>query len=147
MLAGIAKEVHSRSENLSGRGSIYLILQGMHRIKSLREDTEDEDGHNSVELLKTILRDGPEVGVHVVAWADTWGNITRGLDRKAIGEFALRVAAVMDSGDSMNFLDDAAASKISKPHRAVFYDEDRPGQLISFRPYAMPPAAWLSCVL
>ncbi len=143
LLAGIAKEINSRSENLSGQGSIYLILQGMHRIKSLREDIEDDDGHNSVELLKSILRDGPEVGVHVVAWADTWGNITRGLDRKTIGEFALRVAAVMDSGDSMNFLDDAAASKISKPHRAVFYDEDRPGQLISFRPYAMPPAAWL----
>ena len=143
MLATVAKEVQSRSENVAGQGSIYLILQGMHRIKSLREDMEDEDGHNSVELLKTILRDGPEVGVHVVAWADTWGNVTRGLDRKTIGEFALRVAAVMDSGDSMNFLDDAAASKISKPHRAIFYDEDRPGQLVSFRPYAMPPAAWL----
>jgi hypothetical protein len=143
MLATIAKEVGSRSDNVSGQGSIYLVLQGMHRIKSLREDMEDVDGHNAVELFKTILRDGPEVGVHVIAWADTWGNVTRGLDRKAIGEFGLRVAAVMDSGDSMNFLDSAAASKISKPHRAIFYDEDRPGQLSSFRPYAMPPTAWL----
>ena len=143
MLATIANEVHSRSDNVSGQGSIYLILQGMHRIKPLRDDAEDEDGQNSVELLKVILRDGPEVGVHVVAWADTWSNVTRGLDRKTIGEFGLRVATVMDSGDSMNFLDDSAASKISKPYRAIFYDEDRPGQLASFRPYAMPAVAWL----
>ena len=115
----------------------------MHRIKALREDDEDEDGHNAVELLKTILRDGPEVGVHVLAWADTWGNITRGLDRKSIGEFGLRVATVMDSGDSMNFLDNLAASKISKAHRAILYDEDKPGQLLPFRPYAMPSVAWL----
>jgi hypothetical protein len=49
----------------------------------------------------------------------------------------------MNTGDSMNFLDDLAASKISKLHRAIFSDEDRPGQLVTFRPYAMPPANWL----
>ena len=143
MLASIAKEVQSRGDEATGQDNIYVILQGMHRIKALREDIEDEDGHNAVESLKTILRDGPEVGVHVVAWADTWGNITRGLDRRSIGEFGLRVATVMDSGDSMNFLDNLAASKISKPHRGVLYDEDRPGQLVPFRPYAMPPTEWL----
>lgn len=143
MLAGVAKEVQARSDGTAGMDSVYLILQGMHRIKALREDDEDENGHNAVDLLKAILRDGPEVGVHVISWADTWGNATRGLDRKAIGEFGLRVAAVMESGDSLNFIDNQAASKISKPHRALFYDEDRPGQLVAFRPYAMPSATWL----
>jgi S-DNA-T family DNA segregation ATPase FtsK/SpoIIIE len=143
MFAAIAGEVRLRSENVSAQRSIFLVLQGMHRIKSLRENMDDEDGNNSVELLQTILRDGPEVGVHVIAWADTLDNATRGMSRKALGEFGLRVGAVMNSGDSMNFLDDLAASKISKPHRAVFLDEDRPGQLVTFRPYAMPSAEWL----
>jgi len=143
MLAMIAKEVQSRSDAISRQPTIHLMLQGMHRIKSLREDIEDEDGYNAVELLKTILKDGPELGVHVLAWADTWGNITRGLDRRTIGEFGLRVAAVMDSADSMNFLDSLAASKISKSHRAILYDEDRPGQLQMFRPYRMPSVEWL----
>ena len=144
MLAKIADELRLRGENVSGQDSIFLVLQGMHRIKALRENTDDEAGHNSVELLHAILRDGPEVGVHVVAWADTFDNATRGIGRKALGEFGLRVGAVMNVGDSMNFLDDSAASKIAKPHRAVFVDEDRPGQLVMFRPYAMPPAAWLA---
>jgi hypothetical protein len=67
----------------------------------------------------------------------------RGLSRKAIGEFGLRIGAAMNTGDSMNFLDNLAASKISKPHRVIFADEDRPGQLVTFRPYAMPSATWL----
>ena len=142
-LAAIAKEVQARGDSAPPAENVFLILQGMHRIKPLREDMEDENGNNAVELLKLILRDGPEVGVHVIAWADTWGNATRGLDRRGMGEFGLRVAAVMESGDSMNFLDSLAASKISKPHRALFYDEDRPGQLVAFRSYALPPTAWL----
>ena len=143
LFATIAGEVRLRGENPPGHGSIFLVLQGMHRIKSLRENMDDDDGHNSVELLQTILRDGPEVGVHVIAWADTLDNATRGMSRKALGEFGLRVGAAMNTGDSMNFLDNLAASKISKPHRVIFADEDRPGQLVTFRPYAMPSAAWL----
>ena len=144
MFARIEAEVRARSENASGKGSVFLVLQGMHRIKSLRENMDDDDGKNSVELLHSILREGPEVGVHVIAWSDTLPNVTRGLSRKALAEFGLRIATVMSSEDSMNFLDNLAASKISKPHRAMFLDEDRPGQLATFRPYAMPSAAWLS---
>jgi len=120
MFATIAGEVRLRGENPAGHGSIFLVLQGMHRIKSLRENMDDEDGHNSVELLQTILRDGPEVGMHVIAWADTLDNATRGMSRKSLGEFGLRVGTAMNTGDSMNFFDDLAASKISKPHRAIF---------------------------
>jgi len=60
------------------------------------------------------------------------------LERKSVGEFGLRVAGVMDSGDSMNFVDSLAASKISKLHRVIFHDEEAPGRLITFRPYSIP---------
>lgn len=142
MLSTLADEVRARAESLP-QISIYLVLQGMHRIKVLREDEADEDGRNAVELLGTILRDGPEVGVHVIAWADSWANATRGLGRKRFGEFGLRVGTAMNAEESMNFFDGPAASRLSKPHRAVFSDEDRPGQLVTFRPYAMPHAAQL----
>jgi hypothetical protein len=140
-LSALAKEVETREGSSE---TVALVLLGMHRMKPLREDVDDEDGVNAVESLKQILRDGPEVGVHVVAWADTWGNATRGLDRRAMGEFGMKVAGVMDSGDSMNFVDSLAASKISKPNRALFYDEDRPGRMTLFRPFAPPPNAWIA---
>jgi hypothetical protein len=143
LVVEVAKTVQDRAQENSDRKSIFLILQGIHRIKVLREDMEDDDGNNAVELLKTILKDGPEVGVHVIAWGDTYGNVTRGLDRRSLGEFGLRVAGLMDAGDSMNFLDNMSASKLSKPHRALFYDEDKPGQFLTFRPYKLPTLAWL----
>ena len=143
MLATIAQEMRTRGEDSSAKKTIYLVLQGMHRIKVLREDEEDEEGKNAVELLGVILRDGPEVGIHVIAWADTWANATRGLGRKRFGEFGLRVGATMNSEESMNFLDSAAASRLSKPHRAILFDEERPGQLVTFRPYAMASLARL----
>lgn len=146
MLATVAQNLTDRAEYVPGQPTVYLFILGLHRVKALRDDTEDENGRNPVDLLKSILRDGPEVGVHVVAWADTWGNATRGLDRKSMGEFGLRIATAMDSGDSMNFLDSLAASKLTKPHRALFYDEDKPGQLVVFRPYALPTLTWLSDV-
>jgi hypothetical protein len=143
MLAGIAAEVRQRSDNAGTHGSIFLVLQGLHRIKALRENMDDEDGNNAVELLQQIMREGPELGVHIIAWADTVPNVTRGLGRKALAEFGLRVGAVMSGEDSMNLLDSMAASKITKAHRALFVEEDRPGQLVPFRPYAMPSVAWL----
>jgi len=143
LFASVAEEVRLRGENLAGAGSIFLVLQGMHRIRSLRENMDDVKGHNSVELLQTILRDGPEVGVHIIAWSDILANAMRGLGRRAINDFGLRVGGAMSTEESMNFFDNLVASKLSKPHRAIFSDEDRPGQLLTFRPYAMPTSAWL----
>ena len=144
MLATVAEAVRLQGESLSGKESVILLLQGMHRIKALRENNDDENGQNAIELLETILRDGPETGVHVIAWSDTLANAMRGLSRKAMAEFGLRVGTAMSADESMNFFDDLAASKYYKPHRALFTDEDRPGQRITFRPYAMPPAKWLA---
>lgn len=143
MLAKIEKEVSTRREDNKPRSSIYLVIQGFHRVKDLREEMEDDDGNNAVELLGAILRDGPEVGVHVIAWADTLPNVTRGLSRKAMREFGARIGTVMSNDDSMNFFDSLAAAKISKPHRAIFAEEDRPGQFVTFRPYSMASIHWL----
>lgn len=49
----------------------------------------------------------------------------------------------MSADDSHAFFDDAVASRIDKPHRIIFFDEERPGHLDKFRPYSMPPRQWL----
>ena len=140
MLKGIQDELTAQPE--SSAASTFVVLLGMHRIKALREDEEDEDGINAVETLAALLRDGPESGLHVIAWVDTWANATRGLSRKAMQEFGLRVAAAMSNQESNDVLESDAASRLSRPHRAIFFDEEKPGQLVTFRPYALSPAAW-----
>jgi hypothetical protein len=143
----MAEEVKRRGDASPDPTSIYLVLQGMHRLKVLRGDDEsfayDDDHSRPSEHFATILRDGPEVGVHVISWCDTYPNAGRVADRRMMTQFGLRAGGAMSADDSMNFFDDTAASRIDKPHRIIFFDEERPGQLEKFRPYSMPSREWL----
>ncbi|HJQ32358.1 MAG TPA: FtsK/SpoIIIE domain-containing protein [Pyrinomonadaceae bacterium] len=130
---------------------VYFFIQGLHRARDLREEEPrgrsifDREGKEppASELFARVLREGPECGVHVVAWCDAYANVKRTLGR-GLGEFALRVAGAMSSDDSMGLLDDSAASKLDRPHRAVFFDDERPGRLEKFRPYAIPERGWMA---
>jgi hypothetical protein len=143
----IAGEVRRRGDAPPERVSIYLVIQGMHRVRVLRGDDEtftyEDDRSTPAEHFATILRDGPEVGIHVIAWCDTYSNAGRVTDRRTMTQFGLRAGGAMSADDSMNFFDDAVASRIDRPHRVIFFEEERPGQLEKFRPYAMPPREWL----
>jgi hypothetical protein len=104
---------------------------------------EEEAAASPSENFETLLRDGPEVGVHTVAWCDTYANVTRAVPRQTIREFRTRIAGAMSNEDSMSLLDDYAAARLDKPHRLVLFDDDRPGALEKFRPYSLPDQAWL----
>lgn len=141
-----------KSEKGEKGEDVYFIVQGLHRARDLRE--EETRGRSSIfdrdskepsapELFAKLLREGPECGVYVMAWCDAYSNVKRTLGR-GLNEFALRVGGAMSNDDSMGLLDDAVASKLDKPHRAIFFDDERPGQLDKFRPYAIPEKSWLS---
>ena len=146
----LAVEVSRRSSVPPDGRNIYLVIHGLHRVRVLRGDYNppgDEGGRPTpAENFSSILRDGSEVGVHVIAWCDTYSNAVRVVERRMMTEFGLRVGGAMSADDSMGFFDDAAASRIDKPHRSLFLQEDRPGQLEKFRPYSIPPREWLEVV-
>jgi uncharacterized protein YukE len=127
----------------------YLVLVGVHRIRDLRLSDDvgfrlgEETSLHPSEQLTAILRDGPEAGIHVLMWCDTVGNLQRYVDRRALREIGLRVAGPMSEEDSMHLIDSPAAARLDKPHRMVFYDDERPGMLEKFRPYVVRDLAWL----
>jgi hypothetical protein len=127
----------------------YLVLVGVHRIRDLRLSDDlgfrlgEEMSLHPSEQLAAILRDGPEAGVHVLMWCDTVGNLQRYVDRRALREIGLRVAGPMSEEDSMHLLDSSVAARLDKPHRMVFYDDERPGMVEKFRPYVVRDLAWL----
>ena len=145
MLDQIALLARGRSEGAAASETFVLFLIGLHRVKALRENAEDEDGLRPVEALRTILKEGPEGGVHTIAWCDTWPNARTHLDDRLHGEFSQRVGGIMNGDDSRWFLDDEAAARLDD-HRCLYYDEDRPGQLVKFRPYALPDQEWLRLI-
>lgn len=134
--------------------SLYLVIIGLHRARDLRREEssafysfsrmeEEEHKPKPWEQLATICREGPDVGVHTLAWCDTYANLERVLDRHEIADFDMRVALQMGAEDSRNLLDSEAATKLG-PDRALFFDEERTGRLEKFRPYGPPMLEWIA---
>lgn len=146
LLQNLVNEVNRRAnEPSSNTPSIYLVIIGLQRARDLREEERNilatgDTGAN--KLFASLLREGPEAGVHTIVWCDSLANVNR-VARRQMREFGLRVASAMSADDSRALLDDGAASKLDKPHRAIFYDDERPGVFEKFRPYGMPSFAWL----
>jgi hypothetical protein len=132
------------------RESVFLILFGLHRMRDLREDEEaayvpaEEQKRNPRNLLATLVREGPELGLHVLVWSDNYASLTRCFDRRALDEFGRRVVGPMSEQDSVALIDTALASRLDKPHRLLRIDEDRPGDVEVFRPYADSTGDWLA---
>jgi hypothetical protein len=129
---------------------VFLAIQSLHRCRDLRRSDDDfgfsrRDGDAPVppaQLLADLLREGPPVGVHVLAWCDTLGNLQRALDRHALREVGMRVAMQMTVADSSTLIDSPVASKLGM-HRAILANEEE-GKVEKFRPYGPPPDAWLA---
>jgi len=151
VLTELTAEIERRNDEQASAGGWtgYLIIQGLHRARDLRPDPGrgfglgDEDKAHPPEQFSTILREGPEVGVHTLVWCDTFLNLDRTLESRALHEFGQRVAGSLSQDDSMRVFDDAAAARIDRPHRLIKFDEDQVGVLEKFRPYRIPATTWL----
>jgi hypothetical protein len=151
-IAELAAEVQQRLDNeRPGAPSRYLFVYGLQRARDLRQEEmgfvgfgEQPAAPNPAQQFTTILREGPDLGIHTLVWCDTMTNLNRSLERRVLRELAMRVAFQMSAEDSANLLDSPLASKLG-PYRALFYDEEA-GQLEKFRPYGPPSAGWLEWV-
>ena len=151
MLAELAAEVERRQKEADIEGPpIYLVLYGLQRLRELRRQEDDygfgrrEETASPSQLFGALLREGAGLGVHTLAWCDTLNNLQRVVDRSGLREFGLRVVFQMGVADSSNLIDGPQASKLGV-HRALFASEET-GTLEKFRPYGLPPEAWLEHV-
>lgn len=140
-------EINCRADGSRGDGKVkYLFIYGLQRGKDLRPESgswgsissKNTKEPSASELFAKILREGSEFGIHVLTWCDLANNLKRTIDRNSMKEFNFRIASMMSQEDSNTILENSAASRLDKPHRAIFYDEDRPGYLEKFRPFAIP---------
>jgi DNA segregation ATPase FtsK/SpoIIIE, S-DNA-T family len=154
-IAEIAAEVQRRRDDEHAAASapdVYLFVYALQRYRALRKSEEsfsfgssdEEKAPDSGKQFAEILREGPPVGVHVIAWADTAVAVDRTLDRHAMREFDNRVLFQMSAADSSNLIDSPAANKLGF-HRALAYSEEQ-GVTEKFRPYALPDREWLRTV-
>lgn len=147
LLHGLAQELARRQEMARPPAeSIYLVILGLHRARALRLDEPEvnKEYGNAAESLARLLKYGPEVGLHFIAWVDGMTGMERTLDSSLLREIGLRCAGPLDArGSDILFDCDAAARLGERPHRMVIAEEKRIGVIRVFRPYGIPPQQWL----
>ena len=143
---------HRQSAGGANPPPIYLFVYGLQRYRALRKSEDSFSFGSSDEEKKPqpdkqfadILRDGPPVGIHTIAWCDTAAALERTLERSAMREFDNRVLFQMSAADSSNLIDSPLGNKLGQ-HRALLYSEEQ-GVSEKFRPYALPSDRWLAYV-
>ncbi len=144
----LALELDRRQKGEAERSPQFLFVQGLHRLRELRKPEEEygfgKKGERQAppgEQFATLIREGPPLGIHVLAWCDTLTNLQRAIDRQGLREFALRVLFQMSASDSSHLIDSPVASRLGR-NRAMYIEEgtERPEK---FRPYGLPAFTWL----
>jgi len=147
-LQEFASELQRRQELGTPGAAWFLVIDDLARFRDLRRG-EDDYGFggldrsattNPAQIFASLLRDGPALGLHVVAWCDSYNNVERWLGRQQLREFGLRVLFPMSATDSSNLMDSPAASRLGA-NRAIVFSEER-GSFEKFRPYGPPGNAW-----
>ncbi|HVJ66568.1 MAG TPA: hypothetical protein VM510_01220, partial [Caulifigura sp.] len=129
-----------------------VFVYNLSRFRDLRKSEDDFGfsggfGSSSAETVSPakqfslLLTSGPDLGIHTLVWADSYNNVERWLSRQQLRDFELRILFPMNAADSSNLIDSPLASRLGTG-RAILYREDR-GSVEKFRPYAVPPFAWL----
>jgi DNA segregation ATPase FtsK/SpoIIIE, S-DNA-T family len=147
-VAQLAEELNSRisGEAPADAPPVFAFVHGLQRYKKLRNEDDFDfggggSGPNAGAQLATIITEGASHGVHLIVSLDTFNNVGRFISRKALTEFEIRVVFQMSANDSASLIDSPKASTLGL-HRALLHNEHE-GTLETFRPYALPDAAWL----
>jgi DNA segregation ATPase FtsK/SpoIIIE, S-DNA-T family len=149
-VAEIANEVRTRVAEPDGvYPSIFLVIAGLSHARELRrEDYPSLDPSatpSPSDDFAFIISEGPELGVHVIAVADSVSTMSTMLDRRGQGEFGVRIATQLPAQDSDTLLDSPLGATL-QPFRAYLFDDDRIGVLEKFIPYGRPADDWIVSV-
>ena len=128
---------------------ILLVVHGLQRFRSLRR-AEDDFGFSMDEdapptpdkVFGSLLKDGPEHGIFVFAWADTVSTLERCVDRQAMRGFDQRAMFQVGSADSSTLIDSPAASSLGG-NRGLLFSEEK-GTIEKFRPWGLPSEAFVA---
>lgn len=140
----LAKEVAERHANSDYRAEPkVLTLVGVHRAREL--DPDDYDDDSLLAKIRLLVKDGPEVGIHVIAWADRKASLDRRFDSQTLREFGLRFLGRMSEDDSRSLADTEQAAAITSA-QVVFDDFDKAVTVVARR-LGFPGPEWIGDVI
>jgi DNA segregation ATPase FtsK/SpoIIIE, S-DNA-T family len=131
-------ELDSRLAGAGSGPAEFFLIAGMHRWHELTAEGDYGRPSETSARLGWLASQGPEAGLHVVAWADGYATAERVLRRAGIASFGLRaVLRVSSPAESEALLGMPAAASLDDD-RALFRDTDWPAeQAEKFKPYSL----------
>lgn len=143
VVAEVRRRLSSDSGIADAVSPMFVVIYGLQRYRMLRKREDefglsmsaDESRADPGRDFAEIVREGPAVGVHVIAWCDTPTAADRTLDRATLREFDHRVLFQMSATDSSNLIDSPIANRLGL-YRALYHSEEQ-GVMEKFRPYGV----------
>jgi len=122
----------------SAQPEAFFLIAGMHRWYELvTEGDYGRPSETSARLVR-LAEAGPDVGIHVVAWADSYATAERALRRAGLAHFGLRAAARMLSPAESDALLGVSAAAGLDDNRALYRDTEWPAEQVEkFKPYSI----------
>jgi DNA segregation ATPase FtsK/SpoIIIE, S-DNA-T family len=122
----------------SSQPEVFFLIAGMHRWYELvTEGDYGRPSETSARLVR-LAEAGPDVGIHVVAWADSYTTAERALRRAGLAHFGLRAAARMLSPAESDALLGVSAAAGLDDNRALYRDTEWPAEQVEkFKPYSI----------
>lgn len=122
---------------------VLLLIAGLHAWRELQPVDYGKPSPAAAQLLRMAER-GPEVGVHLLAWADGFATLEQVFKRVGLGNFRSRVLLRLSENDSNQLLSNPTAARLAD-QRAFLRIEGRPqGEVEKFKPYLVPDATILA---
>jgi tetratricopeptide (TPR) repeat protein len=146
VLGDYANEVAQRvNDEDFDRPAKLLVLFGVHRARDLESDLGSLDADQDLlEKLEQVVRDGPDVGVHVWLWSDSVAGASRRLSSRVMREVGWRIAGKMSGDDSQGFVGSSQAAEL-RDSQVLMVNEDR-DVATRMTAYSPPTPEWLGQV-
>lgn len=134
-------ELEMRKKDVSRlRRHVYITIYAAQRAIQLRRGGQFNKMSESGQLLATILKDGPQLGFHVILQIDTLNNLIQIFGDDVLQYFTHRVALQMEILSSKKVIGDELASQLyERGHECSkyrgYYFNNRNLVLTKFKPY------------
>jgi hypothetical protein len=126
-----------QGDPLQDAPDVLFLIAGLHAWRELQPVEYGKPSPTAAQLLR-LAEQGPEVGVHLLIWADGLATLEQVFKRSGLASFRNRALLRLSESDSNQLLGSPAAARLAD-QRAYLRVERRPlDEMEKFKPYSAP---------
>jgi|GEM_PF-6398668 len=144
LISRLSAEFQLRGSQPQSITKSFLFLLGAQRIRQIHHEEVAFMPDQSApvgNLFATLLRDGPDVGIHCITQLDVVSSVERVFGYSGIKSFGVRLSSQLSDSEANHFFGSTAIPKLNNPAQMLFYDEENPGVVEKLRYFQAPSKA------